>query len=300
MSRRLSIVVYILTFALLALFLIYPILNTVKAAFFTADGSRFTFEYFFEIFRNRNYLEGLGNAMRMAIFSTFGCLLISLPLAYASTRFEFPGKALLSSLILIPLILPPFVGAIGVKKILGKQGSLNSLLDNLGIINSPIDWLGAGQLTGVVIMIVLHLYPILYLNISAALSNLDPALEEAAENLGCSPWKRFWTITLPLTLPGIFAGSTIVFIWSFTELGVPLIFDYNRVTPVQIFDGIKDLSGNPMPYALVVVVLLSTLLLFAVRPEWQATVKLSNHGKRQELPWLFVPSPSWQSFLILE
>ena len=64
-------------------------------------------------------------------------------------------------------------------------------------------------------------------------------------------------------MPGIFAGAAIVFIWSFTELGVPLVFDYTRVAPVQIYDGIKDLSGNPMPYALVAVMLVISVIVFA-------------------------------------
>ena len=69
---------------------------------------------------------------------------------------------------------------------------------------------------------------------------------------------------MPLISPGVFAGGTIVFIWAFTELGVPLIFDYTRVTPVQIFYGIKDIGSSPFPYALVAVMLVSTVLLYAV------------------------------------
>src|SRR5437016_5058948 len=79
----------------------------------------------------------------------------------------------------------------------------------------------------------LSLYPIIYLNATAALANLDPALNEAAENLGAGPVRRFFRITLPLVRPGLFAGATIVFIWSFTELGTPLMFDYYEVTPIQ-------------------------------------------------------------------
>ena len=89
-------------------------------------------------------------------------------------------------------------------------------------------------------------------------------MEEAAENLGCGRWRRFFKITLPLTMPGLFAGATIVFIWAFTELGVPLMFDFRRVTSVQIFNGLKDLSGNPTPYALVVVLLAAAILMFAL------------------------------------
>ena len=107
---------------------------------------------------------------------------------------------------------------------------------------APFDWLAKGRFAGIVVMNALHLYPILYMNILAALANLDPAMEQAAENLGCPPWRRFFRITLPLAMPGVFAGASIVFIWAFTELGVPLVFDFARVAPVQIFDGIKGLD----------------------------------------------------------
>jgi iron(III) transport system permease protein len=101
------------------------------------------------------------------------------------------------------------------------------------------------------------------MNILAALANLDPAMEQAAENLGCPPWRRFFKITLPLAMPGVFAGASIVFIWAFTELGVPLVFDFARVAPVQIFDGIKGLDRNPIPYALTAILLIIATVIFA-------------------------------------
>ena len=110
----------------------------------------------------------------------------------------------------------------------------------------------------------LSLYPILLLNVQAALANLDPAMEQAAANLGAARWTIFRKITLPLMRPGLFAGGTIVLIWSFTELGTPLMFDFYTVTPVQIFHRITQVSGNPLPYALVVVMLVISTLLYLV------------------------------------
>lgn len=264
MSKPLSIFVFALTAVFFFFFFAWPIGETLRGAFINSDGS-FTIAYLLEVFRNPIYLEGLGNSLLMAIFSTALSILIALPLAFISDRFLFPGKGLLNALILIPMILPPFVGAIGVKQILGQQGALNALLESLGWMDpaTPIDWLGQGRLGGVILMNALHLYPILYLNIVAALANIDPAMEEAAENLGCTAFRKFWKITLPLIMPGLFAGGTIVFIWSFTELGVPLMFEFTRVTSVQIFYGIKDIGGNPFPFALVAVMLVSTVLLYA-------------------------------------
>lgn len=247
-----------------ACFFLMPIWSTLEVAFVSTKGG-FTLEYVWEVFRNPVYREGLWNSLIMGSFTTLGCLIVAVPLALVFTRYEFPGKPLLNSLILVPMILPPFVGAIGVRAMLGQAGSINSFLMQIGLMDPehPVDWLGQGQMVGIIIMNVLHLYPILYLNVTAALSNLDPALEDAAANLGCPPWRRFWKVTLPLIMPGVFAGGTIVFIWGFTELGVPLVFDYQMVTSVQIFNAIKDLSGNPFPYALVVVLLTLTTLMYA-------------------------------------
>lgn len=85
-----------------------------------------------------------------------------------------------------------------------------------------------------VIIIGAGMYPILFLNVSASLANLDPAMEQAAANLGASRWTIFRKITLPLMRPGLFAGGTIVLVWRLTELGTPLMFDMYDVTPVQI------------------------------------------------------------------
>jgi iron(III) transport system permease protein len=265
MSKTFSWFVYLLTAAFFTAFFLWPIGATVAGAFVDADG-KFTMSFVTEVFRNRIYLEGLRNALLLAIASTTLTMLIALPLAFIADRFEFPAKKLLSAVLLVPMILPPFVGAIGIRQMLGQYGALNALLVKLGILgeSQTIDWLGEGRFWGVVALNALHLYPILFLNVAAALANVDPAMEEAAENLGCTGFRRFRRITLPLIMPGLFAGGVIVFIFAFTELGVPLIFDYSRVTSVQIFDGIKEIAGNPFPFALVVVMLVSTVLLYAL------------------------------------
>lgn len=264
MSRTVATVLYGLMLAFFGAFLFWPIWQVLQGGFFDADG--FTLAYVIEVFRNPIYLEGLRNAFGVATFTTLLGLLIALPLAYIADRYEFPLKRLFMGAALLPIMLPPFVGAIGVKQIFGQFGAFNALLIELGI-SSPetaIDWLGRGQFWGVVVVSAFSLYPILYLNAVASLANIDPSMEEAAENLGCRSWKRFFKITLPLMRPGLFAGCTIVFIWAFTELGVPLIFDYSRLTSVQIFYGIKDIGGNPFPYALVSVMLGFSIFFYAL------------------------------------
>ena len=248
-----------------ALFLLYPIGLTLAGGFRTVDGD-FTLYPLSTVFTDAPLREGLVNATMIALCTTALSLIISLPLAVLAAKFDYPGKAAMAALILVPLILPPFVGAIGLTHLLGRTGSLNTILLNLGLIDSGggIDFIGKGGFWAVVVIEALHLYPILYLNATAALANLDPALEEAGENLGAGRRRRFFQIILPLIRPGLFAGGTIVFIWSFTELGTPLMFDYQTVTPVQIFNGIQEMEDSQQPYALTAILLISAILFYVL------------------------------------
>ncbi len=258
---------------ILGLGLLYPIGLTLRGAFYedVAKGTGFTLVNIKLLFEDPVLREGLLNSVKVATCTTLLSILIALPLAVLAAKFRFPLKGFFGALVLVPLILPPFVGAIGLKLMLGREGALNSL------IGTEIDFF-QGQLFGpwfdehivstrlllVACVQALALYPIIYLNATAALANLDPALDEAAENLGAGFWRRFFSITLPLIRPGLFAGGTIVFIWSFTELGTPLAFDYSRVTPVQIFNGLKGVESSAEPYALTLVMLVCAILIYVV------------------------------------
>ena len=249
-----------LLYALFAVFLLWPIVQVVHGGFIRPDGGP-TFEFVSLVFRDPVLRGGLFNAMAIAVCVTLLALAISLPLAVLSVRYEFAGRRLLSGLLLVPLVLPPFVGAIGMRLVLGRFGPLTQ------VFGSPplgIDWLGKYRFLGIVVVEALHLYPVLLLNLQAALANIDPAMEQAAANLGASRFTVFRRVTLPLVRPGLFAGATLVLIWSFTELGTPLMFSYYDVTPVQVFHLLTDVASSPVPYALVVVMLAASALLYVV------------------------------------
>jgi iron(III) transport system permease protein len=251
----------ILLWVFFIVFMLYPLVFVFSSAFFTAGG--FSLVYFKLMMTSPNYTTILANSINLGLTVTLLTTLLSLPLAFLLVRYDFPGKVLLNGFILIPLVLPPFVGAIGMRQLLARFGSVNLLLLQMGVIDQPIDWLGGG-FAGVIVLEVLHLYPIMYLNLAAALANVDPSLEEAARNMGASGFRLFRTVTFPLMLPGYFAGAIIVFIWAFTDLGTPLVFEYRELISVQIFDLVTDLHQNPMGYAFVVAVIVITLLFFYV------------------------------------
>ena len=291
MSHSFARVVFLFTALFFGAFFIWPVIQILKGGFIDADG-QLTFGYLAALLADPVYLGGLRNSLLLACAATTLALLIAVPLAVVADRFLFPAKTLFSSLILVPMILPPFVGAIGIKQIFGQYGALNALLHHVGLLapGATIDWFAAHQFWGVAIVEALSLYPIIYLNAVAALANIDPAMEEAAQNLGCTGLRRFWKITLPLIRPGLFAGGTIVFIWAFTELGTPLIFDYDRVTSVQIYYGLKDIGANPFPFALVAVLLFCSVALYALsktlfgRESHAMMAKATQAGGARALP----------------
>lgn len=250
----------VVVFTLLAVVLVYPIALTVRAGF--ADdittGTGWTFRHVLRALRDPVAIAGLRNALIIAFATTALSTIIGLPLAVIAARRAFPLQRIFSAAVLLPLILPPFVGAIGLKSLLGRSGALNAML------GTEWDILGSARMVGVIVALALHLYPIMYLNAAAALANTDPALEQAADLFGASRARRLWTVTIPLLRPGLFAGGTIVFIWSFTELGTPLIFDYTRVTSVQIYNGVKEMNVAARPYALTVLLLILSIIAYGV------------------------------------
>ncbi|MDR0595644.1 MAG: iron ABC transporter permease [Puniceicoccales bacterium] len=265
MTKRLAYVIFALTIAFFGIFFAWPIWQVLKGGFMDGNG-HFTMAYILAVLDSHVYMKGILNSIFLGVVTTILALLIALPLAYFADRYQFPGKKFFVNIVLLPIMLPPFVGAIGIQQIFGTRGVINLILLKFGIIDSAhlIDWLGNYKFLGMCLLSALSLYPILYLNILSSLANIDPAMEEAAGNLGCHGLRRYFKITFPLIRSGVFAGSTLVFIWAFTELGVPLIFDYNRVVSVQIYNGLKEIGSKPTPYALVSVVLALSLVFYLI------------------------------------
>lgn len=267
-----------LTTLFFGVFLIYPLLYVFKEAFWIEHG--FNLTYFKLMATDPNIRTLVINSFKIGVMVTLVTSVVSLPLAYFLTRYRYPGRDMLRSVILIPMIMPPFVGALGMKQFFGLFGSVNMLLVKLNLIDltETIDWFRGG-FWGVVLLSTLHLYPIMYLNIVAALANVDPSLEEAAENLGATRFQVFRRITLPLMMPGYFAGAILVFIWAFTDLGTPLIFNYNDVIAVRIFRQVTEANQNPMGYALVVLIIVLTALAFYTSKRWTGSKNYEMLGR---------------------
>jgi iron(III) transport system permease protein len=290
----LSLAVWAACAAIFGPFLIYPVARVLWGAL--APSGEFDTSLLLLPLQDRITREGMRNSALIGVGATLLSSVIAFPLAYISARWKFRGSNLLAGLLLVPLLLPPLVGAVGIKQMLGVEGVVNTLLKQWGVISQSIDWLQM-KFPMIIVVSALHLYPLIYLNLSAAWSNIDPALEEAAENQGASGWQVFRTVTLPLLLPGYAAGALIVFVSGFTDLGTPLIFGLQRTTPVQIFDATADTS-DPRGYVLALWLVLASALVFWISRRYLDAARIATvsratgtgraipvRGGRQVLAW---------------
>lgn len=168
--------------------------------------------------------------MRTFLFS-FGtnmiCLLIGYPLAYFIVRYGGKWKTFLMFLVIVPSWTCYLIRLYALKTLTGREGLINSALLNLGLISSSLSILYTPF--AVVLGLVFGWLPFMVLPIYASLEGLDPSLLEAAEDLGATPLRRFFTVTLPLTKGGILAGSILVFIPSLGEWLVPMLLGGAKV-----------------------------------------------------------------------
>jgi iron(III) transport system permease protein len=205
------------------------------------------------------------NSILNAAFVTLMASILGVVVAFVLARYEFPGKPLLRVMAIIPLLVTPFVNAYVLKKIFGPTFGTNTLSWFLhDVLHLPI-YIEVRDLAGVAFTQIITFYPIVYLNMFSALLNIDPSLEEQAENLGSRGFKLFRTITFPLALPGLAAGAALVFIFSLEDVGAPIIFGFRDVLSYRIFAYFIGLSAgvrSPETGALALVMLLIALSVF--------------------------------------
>ena len=248
-----------ITLFLLA-FLIVPVLNVIYIAFAEANGG-LTLSHVGAFFSISLMQESFWNSLIVALASVFFASMIALPLAYLTTRFEFRGALLVQTLGVLPLIMPPFVGAVAMQLIFGRSGSINLLLNDWFGISIPI----MDGLTGVVFVESLHYFPFILLNLSVALNNIDSAMEESAQNLGAHGLRLFRRIVFPLAMPGFVAGASLVFIKVFDDLGTPLVLNVTNMLAPQAYLRITSVGlEDPIGYVISVIMVAFSLLALAL------------------------------------
>ena len=273
----------------LLVFLVAPVVNVIYVAFQDPNTGALTLINFVDFFRTSLFQESSINSIYVAVMSVVLASCFALPLAYFTTRFHFGGAILIQTLGVLPLIMPPFVGAVAMLLLLGENGSVNLLLDEWFGFTIPF----MEGLNGVILVESIHYFPFILLNLSASLNNIDRAMEESAQNLGSSGMRLFRRIVFPLAMPGYVAGASLVFLKVFDDIGTPLLLNVNNMLAPQAYLRISSIGiSDPMGYVISVILVIFSLLalwtsFLALRNKDYATVQKGGGGlmKRDLRPW---------------
>ncbi len=254
----------LIIFAIFMIFLVYPFFSLFASSFKTKEGA-FTLEHFKTFFTYPYYYQTLFRSLKIAVITTITTVIIGVPMAYVMTRYDVYFKKIINIMIIMSLMSPPFIGAYSWIMLLGRNGTITNFLARFGINTPPIY-----GFNGIILVFTLKLFPYVYLYVKGALENIDSSLEEAAENLGMSKWRRMLTVTFPVILPTIAAGAIMVFMTSLADFGTPmLIGEGYKVLPVLAYEEfISEMAGNPglaAASSIILVVFSLSVLLYQKR-----------------------------------
>ena len=249
-----------LVLAFLLLLFVLPVAKVFVTAFLDGDNS-LTLGHFSAFFAQDLMRESFFNSLYVAVMSAIFAALIAVPLAYFTVRFDFRGAILIQTLGVLPLIMPPFVGAVALQLIFGRSGTLNLLLNDWFGFTLPI----MEGLNGVIFVEAIHYFPFILMNLTVALRNIDGAMEEAAMNLGCKGWRLFWRVIFPLGLPGFVAGASLVFVKVFDDLGTPLVMGQTNMLAPQAYLRITQVGlEDPMGYVISVIMIVFSIAAMVI------------------------------------
>jgi iron(III) transport system permease protein len=230
-----------IAFALLLVLLIIPLGRLLWASLLGEDGG-FTLKHYREFLAYPYYSRTIGHSFLVSGLVTLCALVVAIPVAFLIARVDIPGKTLLKTLAILPLVSPPFIGAYSWILLFGRAGYVTTLLQKAGVMIPTVY-----GMHGIVLALTLNLYPFVLLMVAGALQALDQSLEEAAQGLGSSPWRSFWTVTVPVIMPSILGGAMLVFLTAFAEFGAPMIIGEGyQVLPTIVYSlFVNEMGGSP-------------------------------------------------------
>jgi iron(III) transport system permease protein len=241
-------------FLLLAFFLLYPILAVLLKS--VRGPSGFTLQYYWAFFSKGYYYQSLYNTLLLGVINTAVCLIVGFCLAYMTTRGPWILRRPLRIISLVPLIAPPYLFALSLIILLGRNGLVTRMFD--------LRWQLYG-FGGVAISQALAFIPLAYLMIESTMMSLDPNLEESAYDMGASEATILRTITIPLLAPGLLKAALLIFVMTIAEFGNAAILGGR--TPFLAPDTYTAITGESdfnMGSVLSVVLIVPCILVFLV------------------------------------
>ena len=251
----------VLLLALLTLFVFYPLVMILRYSVTTEDGG-FSLETIKNVLMNRSYRITFINSIKLGVVSALIATVIGYIFAFTITRTEAPFKGFLKSMATLPVISPPFVLSLSIIFLFGRKGLITNNL--LGITDFNVYGMHS-----LILVQSISFFPVAYLTLSGILQAIDCSVEDAALNLGASRWKIFWTVTFPLSLPGIFSALLLVFIQSLQDFSNPAVigggFPTLGVEAYRVITGMYELRTGAI---LSVMLLFPSLIAFLLQKFW--------------------------------
>ena len=247
--------------ALLVLFVIYP-LGKVLLFSLTDEAGNVSLAPMLALFSTPRYLDTFGRTMLLGVVVAVIATFIGYIFAFTITRTNVPCKGFLKTIATLPILSPPFILSLSIIFLFGKQGLITNSL--LHITDNNVYGMGS-----LVVVQVISFFPIAYMTLSGILSSIDASVEDAACNMGASRWHTFWTVTFPLSLPGIISGCLLVFIQSLEDFSNPATiggdFTTLSVEVYQIINGTYDMRKGSV---LALLMLAPAMVAFLLNKYW--------------------------------
>ncbi|ADG81568.1 molybdate ABC transporter permease subunit [Thermincola potens] len=219
-------------------------------------------------------------SVKVALISTIITTALGTGTAWVMSRKEFPGKNLVETIIGLPLVLPPTVIGFGLLLLFGKHGPLGFILEEVFNVRVVFTWWAA------VIAAAVVSFPLMYRSARAGFGSVDRRLESAARNLGASEWKVFYTISLPLALPGVLAGVLMAFARSLGEFGATVMLAGNipgqtQTIPLAIYFSVESGDIDTAGRLVAIITAASFIITFAVN-KWQGKTGQGFQGRQDK------------------
>ena len=261
LRQPLLLISIILTMLLLILFVVYPLVRVLIHSMTDAEGN-FSLDNLITILTTSRYLAVFGRTMLLGVVVAFLSTFIGYIFAYTISRVNVPCKGFLKTIATLPILSPPFILSLSIIFLFGKQGFITKEL--LGITGNNVYGMGS-----LVVVQTMSFFPIAYMTLSGILSSIDASVEDAACNMGAGRWKTFWTVTFPLSLPGIISGFLLVFIQSLEDFTNPATlggdFTTLSIEVYQIITGSYDMQKGSV---LALLLLLPAVTAFLLNKYW--------------------------------
>lgn len=252
--------------AVFALFFLAPLGLLLSASFQAGRhlGGDFSLTQYAAFFSDTLNLAVLRDTLLVGVKATALCLVAGYPLAWLCTRVSARWQAVLIFLVVMPIVTSVVVRTFAWIVILGRRGLVNETVLALGLSSQPLRLLFSE--TGVVIVLAQVQLPLMVLPLITTLQRIDLNLESASQALGAGAWRTFFKVTLPLSLPGIIAGTILTYTACVTAFVTQSLIGGSRLLfmPMMIFQQAMDLQNWPFASAVSVIFMVSVLLIVAL------------------------------------